>query len=70
MPEDTSKTYRERAIELLKPITGIEARDRALAATAAVGYALLAILDDVHAIREHITPSNPPQEEYTNQVLR
>ncbi len=59
MPENEGKTYREAAEDTLwRLAAGVASRDDDLAATVAVGYALLAIFDELRAIRERIAPQD------------
>jgi hypothetical protein len=56
MPENEGGSYREKAEGTLRGLTGMSSRDNEMAATVAIGYALLAILDEIHAIGERIAP--------------
>ena len=57
MPENEGTSHRALAEGTLGRLAGeVATRDNDLAATVAVGYALLAILDEVHAIGERIAP--------------
>ena len=56
MEENEGKSHREMAEGTLGRIGEAASRDNEMAATVAIGYALLAILDEIHAIGERIAP--------------
>jgi hypothetical protein len=60
MAADESKEHREKAKEMLERLAGTPSRDTAVAATVALGYAVLAVLDEIRAIRERAFPADKP----------
>ena len=59
MPADESTEHREKAREILERLSGAPSKDNTVAATVGLGYAVLAVFDELRVIRELAFP--PPK---------
>lgn len=70
MPQNDGKNYRQKAEEMLEQFGGIPSREPSVGATVGIAYALLAILEEIHAIGERIAPRDKPGQDFIQTVRR